>query len=191
MSRKGRSPPWAVPSTSRIQDSFGTLTHTPLASQDAPPEPKSPSRPWSDEEEESLRLWIALARCYSTVAREVSTRVADYGLTTPQFGVLEALYHLGPLSLGELAGKLLVTGGNITYVMDRLEEQGLVFRDRSGPDRRVVVARLTEKGRDLVREVFPGHAAFIAELTEGLDPRERETLRTLLKKWGKGISDEG
>lgn len=148
-----------------------------------------PPRDWSEGEEEALRLWIALARCYATVARAVSARIGEYGLTPPQFGVLEALYHLGPLSLGELAGKLLVTGGNITYVMDRLEEQGLVFRDRSGPDRRVVMARLTQAGVQRLQEVFPGHAAFIEELTQGLTPSERDALRELLKKWGKGIAD--
>ena len=149
----------------------------------------TPPRTWSDDQELSLRLWIALARCYSTVAREVSTRVADYGLTTPQFGVLEALYHLGPLSLGELADKLLVTGGNITYVMDRLEDQGYVFRDRSGPDRRVVTARLTDEGAELVREVFPGHAEFIAELAGDLSVEEQATLRNLLKRWGRGLAE--
>ena len=61
--------------------------------------------------------------------------------------ILEALYHLGPLSLGELAGKLLVTGGNVTYVMDRLEEHGWVIRERCGEDRRVVRAKLTPAGR--------------------------------------------
>lgn len=147
-------------------------------------------RDWSESQEDALRLWIALARCYATVAREVSARITDYGLTPPQFGVLEALYHLGPLSLGELAGKLLVTGGNITYVMDRLEEQGLALRDRSGPDRRVVLARLTADGAQLVREVFPGHAAFIEELAESLDPEERRALRGLLKKWGRGLAGE-
>lgn len=144
-------------------------------------------RTWSDDEERALRLWISLARCYGTMAREVSCRVSEYGLTTPQFGVLEALYHLGPLSLGELAGKLLVTGGNITYVMDRLEDQGLVVRDRSGPDRRVVKACLTSKGRELIAGVFPGHAEFIRGLVETLEPEEQETLRDLLKRWGKGI----
>ena len=151
----------------------------------------SPSgRTWPPGQEDALRLWIALARCYATVAREVSARITDYGLTPPQFGVLEALYHLGPLSLGELAGKLLVTGGNITYVMDRLEEQGLAFRDRSGPDRRVVLARPTSDGAELVRGVFPGHAAFIEELTESLSPEERRALRGLLKKWGRGLAGE-
>jgi len=152
------------------------------ASTGAPAEPS-----WSDDEERALRLWIALARCYATFSRSVASKVAEYGLTTAQFGILEALYHLGPLSLGELADKLLVTGGNVTFVMDRLEEQGLVRRERSGKDRRVVVARLTEEGRGLIAGVFPGHAAFVEGLTEPLDADEQERLRELLKKLGKGV----
>ena len=151
-------------------------------------DPATRARTWSEEEERALRLWIALARCYSTFARAVAGRVAEYGLTTPQFGVLEALHHLGPLPLGELADKLLVTGGNVTYVMDRLEEQGLVTRERSSADRRVVRAHLTEAGARLVAEVFPGHASAVAELVEGLRPEEQEELRTLLKRLGKGIA---
>ena len=155
------------------------------------PERSGPSeRHWGPEEEEALRLWIALARCYSTFARAVSGKVLEYGLTSPQLGVLEALHHVGPLSLGELAGKLLVTGGNITYVMDRLESQGLVRRERSSRDRRVVEARLTEKGREVVDNYFPLHARHIRELTEVLDPDERRELRRLLKKLGKGVAPE-
>lgn len=144
-------------------------------------------RDWGDEEERALRLWIALARCYSTMSRAVALKVADYGLTTPQFGVLEALYHLGPLPLGELADKLLVTGGNITYVMDRLAEQGLVERIRSKQDRRVVLACLTAEGQALVREVFPDHAAFVRRQMSALDPEQQDALRDLLKKLGKSL----
>jgi len=144
-------------------------------------------RDWGDDEERALRLWIALARCYSTMSREVATRVTDYGLTTPQFGVLEALHHLGPLPLGELADKLLVTGGNITYVMDRLAEQGLVERIRSREDRRVVLACLTEEGRELVADVFPDHTAFVKRRMGALSADEQETLRDLLKKLGKAL----
>jgi MarR family 2-MHQ and catechol resistance regulon transcriptional repressor len=118
----------------------------------------------------------------------VSGRVSEYGLTTPQFGVLEALYHIGPLSLGELASKLLVTGGNVTYVMDRLEQQGLVERERSAEDRRVVRARLTAEGRNLVASVFPEHATAIADLARHLEPDEQEELRRLLKQLGRGIA---
>ena len=155
-----------------------------LTEQSAPERPAPPA-----DEERALRLWIALARCYATFARAVSARIMEYGLTTPQFGVLEALYHLGPLPLGELAEKLLVTGGNITYVMDRLEEQGLVIRERSAQDRRVVRARLTEVGESLVAEFFPRHATAIADLASELDPDEQEALRRLLKRLGKGIAE--
>ena len=144
-------------------------------------------RTWSADQERALRLWIALARCYSTFSRAISAKVHDYGLTTPQFGILEALYHLGPLSLGDLAGKLLVTGGNVTYVMDRLEEHGLVYRERSPDDRRIIQAKLTQKGHDLMAEVFPGHGAFVEGLCATLDENEQESLRGLLKKLGQSI----
>ena len=143
------------------------------------------TRTWSDEEESALRLWISLARCYVTFSRAVACKVAEYDLMAPQFGVLEALYHVGPLSLGELAEKLLVTGGNVTYVMDRLEAQDLVARERSGDDRRVVKAHLTTKGRATIESVFPGHVEFIQGLVNGLGAEDRESLRELLKKLGR------
>ena len=145
------------------------------------------AREWSAEQERALRLWIALARCYSTFSRAIACKVHEYGLTTPQFGILEALYHLGPLSLGDLAGKLLVTGGNVTYVMDRLEEQGLVYRERSPEDRRIIQAKLTQRGHDIMAQVFPGHGAFVEELCGALDPGEQDQLRALLKKLGQAI----
>lgn len=148
-----------------------------------------PSRDWPAEQEVSLRLWIALARCYATFSRNVAVKVAGYGLTMPQFGVLEALHHLGRLTLGDLASKLLVTGGNITYVMDKLEDQGLVVRERCDDDRRVIWARLTDEGEELVSTVFPEHARHIHELTSGLEPEERQVLRRLLKKLGHSLAE--
>ena len=146
-------------------------------------------RNWSESQERSLRLWIALARCYATYAKAIACKVHEYGLTPPQFGIIEALHHLGPLSLGELAEKLLVTGGNVTYVMDRLEDQGLVYRERSPQDRRVVQAKLTRKGKALISQVFPGHGSYVEELSGHLSLEEQEALRTLLKKLGHGIQE--
>jgi MarR family 2-MHQ and catechol resistance regulon transcriptional repressor len=146
------------------------------------------TRDWSDGQRVALGLWIALARCYSTYSKAIAVKVQEYDLTVPQFGTLEALYHLGPLSLGELADKLLVTGGNVTYVMDRLEGRGLVARVRSEDDRRVVHARLTPEGRDLVARVFPGHAEYVEHLCRHLGDRDQEDLRRLLKELGKGIA---
>ena len=149
-----------------------------------------PARDWSEGQQRALGLWIALARCYSTYSKAVASTVQEHGLTLPQFGALEALYHLGPLSLGELAEKLLVTGGNVTYVIDRLENQGLVTRFRSEDDRRVVHAKLTETGRRLVARVFPEHAGHIEHLCRHLDADEQQELRRLLKRLGKGVARE-
>lgn len=147
-------------------------------------------RSWSENQTRALRLWVALARCYTTYSKAVAAAVQEHDLTLPQFGALEALYHLGPLSLGELAEKLLVTGGNVTYVMDRLEAQGLVTRFRSEDDRRVVRAKLTPAGRALVARVFPEHAERIEHLCRHLSAAEQEELRALLKRLGKGIARE-
>lgn len=147
-------------------------------------------RDWTERQETALHLWITLARCHATYSKAVAAKVQDYGLTTPQFGTLEALYHLGPLSLGELAEKLLVTGGNVTYVMDRLEDQGLVYRFRRPDDRRVIQARLTQEGRDLVAEVFPGHASYVEHLARHLNEDEQQVLAGLLKRLGTGIQKQ-
>lgn len=149
-----------------------------------------PARDWSEGQTRALGVWVALARCYVTYSKAVAATVQEHGLTLPQFGALEALYHLGPLSLGELAEKLLVTGGNVTYVMDRLEGQGLVSRFRSEDDRRVVQARLTDEGKALVARVFPEHAAHIEHLCRHLTPADQEGLRRLLKGLGKAIARE-
>jgi len=144
-------------------------------------------REWTSGQDTALRLWVTLARCHATYSKALAAKVQDYGLTTPQFGTLEALYHLGPLSLGELADKLLVTGGNVTYVMDRLEDQGLVYRFRRPDDRRVIQAKLTKEGRELVAEVFPGHASYVEHLSRHLSSDDQKTLSELLRKLGTGI----
>jgi MarR family 2-MHQ and catechol resistance regulon transcriptional repressor len=92
--------------------------------------------------------------------------------------------------LGELAEKLLVTGGNVTYVMDRLEDQGLVYRFRRPDDRRVIQAKLTPEGRDLVADVFPGHASYIEHLSRHLTTDEQKLLSGLLKRLGIGIQSK-
>ena len=154
----------------------------------APVESPSVTDAYSDPQVTALRLWTALARCYGTMHKALAHRVGEYELTTAQFGVLEALYHLGPLTLGDLADNLLVTGGNVTYVMDRLQKDGLVARRRCSEDRRMVWADLTDDGKSLIEDVFPGHAEFIEEIVSVLGPEDQQELRRLLKRLGKGIA---
>jgi MarR family 2-MHQ and catechol resistance regulon transcriptional repressor len=106
-------------------------------------------------------------------------------LTPRQLGVLESLYHLGPMRQGEISAKLLKSGGNITLVVDNLEKRDLVRRERNRNDRRVVVVSLTRAGRELIGRVFPNYLADTVEEISILTPEEQETLGRLCRILGK------
>ena len=109
-----------------------------------------------------------------------------HGLTPSQFAVLEALYHVGPLCLSELAKKILRTSGNLTMVVDNLEKSGYVKRVPSPQDRRYISVEITEPGRKLIASVFPEHAARITEVMSRLSAEDQDTLRDLCRKLGTG-----
>jgi MarR family 2-MHQ and catechol resistance regulon transcriptional repressor len=145
---------------------------------------KSSLLQYPPEQDRALRTWISLARCYASVSRAAERMIRSYGLTLPQFALMEALYHLGPLPLSEIGQKLLVSGGNVTYVMDNLCELGLCVRERRTDDRRVIHAKLTPKGEALIEKTFPRHAEELRELFSVLTSEEQDMLRALLKKLG-------
>lgn len=144
----------------------------------------------SNKEVQALNAYINLFRASDSLAARANARLEGAGLTTGQFGVLEALLHLGPLCQRDLGEKLLRTGGNITLVVDNLERDGLVRRERGRRDRRLVTVRLTRKGEKLIRKVFPGHAKAIAEEMNHLTNAEQEQLRRLCRKLGRGVAEK-
>ncbi|MGB5875333.1 MAG: MarR family transcriptional regulator [Bacteroidota bacterium] len=139
--------------------------------------------------ERALSMWVKLARAYAVFSKKSTEHIRLFGLTEGQFGALEALGHKGPLTLGELCEKQLVSGGNMTVVVDNLEKGGLVKRVRSGVDRRVITVHLTGKGRDLFKRTFARHALYIADLTSVLTKDEQEQLGTLLRKLGTSLRE--
>ena len=134
----------------------------------------------------TLDTFIKLTRCTSTVIARLSARNTIGDLTFSQFAVLEALYHLGAMNQGEVSAKVLKSGSNITTVIDNLERDGLVRRERDEKDRRVVYVDITEAGRRKIEAVLPGHVAALVDEFSVLSPSEQETLSRLCKKLGKG-----
>ncbi|HZD33258.1 MAG TPA: MarR family transcriptional regulator [Candidatus Angelobacter sp.] len=139
----------------------------------------------------ALASYVRLNHAANTARACASRHLGDSGLTLTQFAVLEALYHLGPMSLTEIAGKVLTTGGNLTMVAGNLERDGLVRRQRSPEDGRVQIVGLTAKGKVLVRRIFPVHAAAIAEFMTVLDAGELEQLGELCRKLGRQVRAGG
>src|SRR6516165_6053868 len=116
----------------------------------------------------ALATYVRLMRAANTARAHASRHLGDSGLTLTQFAVLEALYHLGPMSLSDIAQKILTTGGNLTMVVGNLEKGGLANRQKSPQDARVLIVSLTPKGKALIRRVFPAHAAAITEFMAAL-----------------------
>jgi MarR family 2-MHQ and catechol resistance regulon transcriptional repressor len=139
----------------------------------------------TQKEIRALNAFINFMRAADSVSSRLSRLLAKHGLTMSQFGALEALYHLGPLTQNELAKKLLKTSGNITMVVDNLEKRDLVKRVRSPEDRRSVSVTLTKNGRKFIESIFPQHVGSIVSEFEVLIPREQEVLRQLCRKLGK------
>ena len=140
----------------------------------------------SARERRALAAFINLQRAANTIQSLGMRHLDQHGLTPSQFAVLEALYHVGPLCLSELAQKILRTSGNLTMVVDNLEKSGYVRRVPSAEDRRFVRAEITDSGRKLIASIFPHHAAQIADLMSRLSPDEQDTLRDLCRKLGTG-----
>jgi len=132
----------------------------------------------------ALDAYIKLTRAVSSVEARLAPALATAGLTPTQLGVLEALLHLGPLGQGVLGGKLLMSGGNITTVVDNLQARGLVRRERRGDDRRHITVHLTPEGRRVITKVFPNHVHAIVDAFSTLTASEQETLGRLAKKLG-------
>lgn len=138
----------------------------------------------------ALSLWVKLARAYATFARYADRDIERSGLTPPQFAALEALGHLGMLTLGDLSKKQLVTGGCMTVIVDNLEKEGLVERARSLEDRRVIHVQLTPKGTRLFKSIFPSHVKRITDLASVLSEKEQNQLGSLLKKLGLSLAEK-
>ncbi|MHA7967031.1 MarR family winged helix-turn-helix transcriptional regulator [Paenibacillus sp. CAU 1782] len=133
----------------------------------------------------ALGLYIALSRASQWVNAHADRDIRTHGLNRTEFGVLELLHHRGPQPLQQIGEKVLMSSGNITYVVDKLEKKGLCRRRASERDRRLIYAEVTEKGSAFIEQVFPEHTKIIQAAVAGLSEEEKAIASQLLKKLGK------
>lgn len=143
----------------------------------------------SETRNDSLDLYIALSRASEWVNAHGDRDIRKYGLNRTEFGVLELLYHKGAQPIQQIGGKVLMSSGNITYVVDKLEKKEYVKRKTSTEDRRLIFAEITEKGKQFIDEVFPKHTEVIEKAVAGLTAEEKKAASQLLKKLGKFAQD--
>ena len=127
--------------------------------------------------------WFAVVRAYQECTRQYSHMLAAFGLTVPQFDVMTAIMALGEAATPKaIAAELLVTRGNITGVLHRLQSHGLVATRPNGRDGRSFICCLTCEGQALLDEARCAAALFIEQQLAPFDDAQlRETERTMKK----------
>ncbi|HMK78103.1 MAG TPA: MarR family transcriptional regulator [Xanthobacteraceae bacterium] len=145
-------------------------------------ETKVAERPADHEAE--LRLWLRLLTCTTLIEGEVRRRLRDeFDVTLPRFDLMAQLDKApNGMTLGELSQRMMVSNGNVTGLAERLVDQGLLDRRAAPNDRRAQIVNLTADGRRAFRAMARAHENWIAEIFGGLEPKEVETLMTLLAK---------
>ena len=145
-------------------------------------ETKVAERP--DDHKTELRLWLRLLTCTTLIENEVRRRLRDqFDITLPRFDLLAQLDRApNGMTLGELSQRMMVSNGNITGLVDRLTEQGLIRRRPAPNDRRVQIVNLTPEGQRFFRAMASENADWIGQLFAGLSPSDVSSLMAALAK---------
>ena len=132
----------------------------------------------------ALRIWLRLLTCTQLIERRVRSGLReDFATTLPRFDLMAQLErHPGGLKMNELSRLLMVTGGNITAIVDQLEKEGQVERLDDSADRRAFRIRLTRSGEKSFLEMARAHEQWVVELLAGMSRREQGELLKLLAK---------
>jgi DNA-binding MarR family transcriptional regulator len=132
----------------------------------------------------ALRIWLRLLTCTQLIERRVRSGLREeFGTTLPRFDLMAQLErHREGLKMNELSRMLMVTGGNITAIVDQLEKEGQVERLDDSADRRAFRIRLTRAGERSFAEMARAHEQWVVELLGGLSRKEHDELLKLLAK---------
>lgn len=131
-----------------------------------------------------LSVLIGLHRTASAIDRQTARLCANHGLTLGQFAVLEALYHKGDMTVGQVQEKVLSSSGTIPVVVGNLEKRGYLERCADDKDARRRILHITDAGRGLIAEVFPENEKLIVEAMSCWTDEEKRQLSALLRKFG-------
>jgi MarR family 2-MHQ and catechol resistance regulon transcriptional repressor len=132
-----------------------------------------------------LKSLTILFRAQATLERLIQEDARKHHLSATEFGVLEALYHLGPQPVQSLTGKILIAASSMTYVLTQLKEKGWIVQTPSEADKRVKEVALTKEGNNRMDEIYPKHEQALRDRFDRLTESEEQELQRLLKKIGK------
>ena len=144
----------------------------------------------TDKEIRALDLIIKLVRVTESVMVSTKEVYTKAGLSESQFGVLEALYHLGPMPQKDIAHRILKSKGNLTLIINNLLKDKLVTKAQQPLDKRFASIEISPKGAQLIKNIFPEHVKDVVKAMSALDSEEQVQLSALCKKLGLSLSNK-
>ncbi len=136
-----------------------------------------------------LKIFIGMSRALNKINRATNKVYTKYGLTSGQFAVLEALYHKGELSVGEVQDKILSTSGTIPVIVKNLEKEGFLQKSNDESDKRRFILQITQKGKELMDIIYPENEDIIISMINVWNKEEQEVILNYMRKFG-GIDYE-
>ena len=133
------------------------------------------------EQEIDLKILIALHRVVNAVDSKTVKLVKSYGLSLGQFAVLEVLYHKGEMTVGQVQKKILSTTGTMPVIIKNLEKRKLISHKEDENDKRKRLLYITDKGRDIISQVFPKNKEIIIDYFKNMEIDEKKEFLRLMK----------
>ncbi len=139
--------------------------------------------PAPDATVDPLRVWFRFIRLHRRAVNTIAVELKELGLSIPQFDLLSTLTEREGLSQQELAERLYVTKGNVSGLLDRMVEAGLVERRPIPGDRRSNALYLTDKGRDLAERGIAAQRAYVTRTLGALPLKDLADLERVVLAW--------
>ncbi|WP_394233520.1 MarR family winged helix-turn-helix transcriptional regulator [Niallia oryzisoli] len=126
--------------------------------------------------------YLLLMQTSKAVQERMRLELAKNNISITEFSVLEVLYHKGRQTINEIGNRVLITSGSMTYVIDKLENRGLLKRIACPNDRRAIHVTLTNDGNNLLEKIMPEHQELVDFIFDSLEDGEKEIIVTILQK---------
>jgi DNA-binding MarR family transcriptional regulator len=144
------------------------------------------------EHHQALKLWLRMLSCTVRVEDVIRSRLrTTFGITLPRFDLMAQLERQPEgLRMGELSKRMMVTGGNVTGIVDQLVREGLVERVADAQDKRAFVVRLTPAGRSAFTEMAVVHEGWVADLFRDIPALDKARMIELLDQMKQQLKDD-
>lgn len=130
----------------------------------------------------SNQPFLMLMQTARVIQEQIRDDMTKFNLSITDFSVLEVLFHKGKQTIQQIGKSILISSGSMTYVIDKLEQKGLLKRNACPDDRRVIHVTLSDTGLELMNVIMPKHKKFVDDTFDSLDINELDTLVLLLKR---------